>query len=143
MCPRVPDREPPQERPQTPRPEPTADTDPLESEPVLDYAQATQSRAVASSESSSDVFEDAFECFPVEPESSRAQASSRAVVSAENNPSSSPTDAPEQQNNLTDAPEQQNNPTDASEQQNNPTDASEQQNNPTDAPEQQNNPTGN
>ncbi|XP_018966336.2 uncharacterized protein LOC109097117 [Cyprinus carpio] len=83
-CPRVPDPEPSQE-PQTSRAEPTADTDPLESEPVFDYAQATQRRAVASAESSSDVFEDAFEYFPVE--------SSTAQPSSENNP--------EQQNNPT------------------------------------------
>uniref|UniRef100_A0A8C2GYQ3 non-specific serine/threonine protein kinase n=1 Tax=Cyprinus carpio TaxID=7962 RepID=A0A8C2GYQ3_CYPCA len=84
-CPRVTDPEPSQEPPQTSRAEPTADTDPLESEPVFDYAQATQRRAVASAESSSDVFEDAFEYFPVE--------SSTAQPSSENNP--------EQQNNPT------------------------------------------
>ncbi|XP_016349883.1 uncharacterized protein LOC107694700, partial [Sinocyclocheilus anshuiensis] len=84
VCPRVPDQEPSQEHPQTSRPEPTADTDPLESEPVLDYAQATQSRAVASAESSSDVFEDAFEYLPVE--SSTAQASSENNPEQQNNP---------------------------------------------------------
>ncbi|KAK2915658.1 hypothetical protein Q8A67_000032 [Cirrhinus molitorella] len=99
VCPCVPDREPSLENPQTSRQEPTAGTDPLESQPVFDYAQASQSSAVASAESSSDVFEDAFEYLPEETESSRAQPLSSAVVSAEKYPSSRPTDAPEQQNN--------------------------------------------
>ncbi|XP_058630118.1 serine/threonine-protein kinase pim-2-like isoform X2 [Onychostoma macrolepis] len=78
VCRGVPEGEPSQENPQTSRAEPTADTDPLEAQQVFDYAQATQSRAVASAESSSDVFEDAFEYFPAE--------NSRAQPSSENNP---------------------------------------------------------
>ncbi|KAL0182118.1 hypothetical protein M9458_021493, partial [Cirrhinus mrigala] len=95
MCPRVPDREKSQEHPQASRQEPTAATDPLESQPVFDYAQTMQSSAVASDESSSDVFEDTFEYLPVEPESSSAPASLKK------NPSSGLADVPEQQNNPT------------------------------------------
>ncbi|KAK2867699.1 hypothetical protein Q8A67_025816 [Cirrhinus molitorella] len=58
VCPLVPDRESSQENPQTFRPEPTAVTDALESQPVLGYVQATQSSAVVSAESSSNAFED-------------------------------------------------------------------------------------
>ncbi|KAL0155589.1 hypothetical protein M9458_049852, partial [Cirrhinus mrigala] len=72
-------KEPPQENPQTSIQEPAVDTDLLESQPVCDYAQATQSSAVVSAESSSDVFKNL------------------------------PADAPEPQNNrTTDASEQRN-----------------------------------
>lgn len=93
--PRVSDQEPSQEHPQTSRQEPTAHTDQLESDPVFDYTQVTQSSAVVSAESSSDVFEVVFEYLPVELERSSAQPLSSAVLSPERNPSSSPTDASE------------------------------------------------
>ncbi|RXN23947.1 zinc finger BED domain-containing 1-like protein [Labeo rohita] len=168
VCPCVPDQEPPQENPQTSIQELTVDTDPLESQTVCNYAQATQSSAVVSAESSSDVFEDAFEYLPTdasEPQNDPTDAAQPQSGSdmLEDAFEYLPTDASEPQNNRTDASEAQSSsdvfedafeylPADASEPQNDPTDASEAQSSsdvfedafeylPADASEPQNNRT--